>query len=134
MGDMSAYWFGRMHVALCIGTLAMVAAFGTGTLLNSVVVASGKAGFWCVLVLACLACLAVLDVIINDFLPDRFSLKLVKRNRHLIYMALGIGTASLGFVIQQTTGINSMHGLIFVNSFSAVVVAFLDLYARHRTL
>lgn len=129
---MSAYWFGRLNVALCIGVLATVAAFGTGTMLHWAVLMSGAAGFWCVLVLACLACLAVLDVIINDLLPECFTLKIVKRNRHLIYMALGIGTASLGFVIQQTSGLNAMHGLIFLNSFSAVSVAFLDLYARHK--
>ena len=126
------YWFGRLNVALCIGALAMISAVADGTLLNNSVIASGPAGVWCVLSLALLACFAVIDVVINDLMPERFRLGYIKRKRHLIYMALGIGMASLGFIIAQVNGASAVHVLIFINAFSAVAVAFLDLNSRHK--
>lgn len=126
------FWYSRLAVALGVAGLAVVAAFGEGTLLHRVVAASGPAGTYCTVALALLAGLAMLDVLINDIAPRRFTFDLAKDNRHLVYMGLAVGTFSLAFVIQQHSGLNAMHVLIFIQSGLAVGVAFLDLYARHQ--
>lgn len=126
------FWFARLYIAAHIGVIALVACFGSETLLQRVIAASGEAGFWCVLVLAVLSGLAVLDVLINDLLPDRFKLCKVKRYRHFLYIALALGVVSLGFVIARQVGVSTLHASILLAAAGATWLAFLDLYARHH--
>lgn len=130
--DLPKFWFARLYVTLHIGVIALVACFGEDTLLYKTVKESGDAGFWCVLALAAVSFLGVLDVIINDLMPDRFKLSKVLRFRHILLMAMALGLMSLGSVIAKQAGISTLHASIFLAVGGACWLAFLDLYARHR--
>lgn len=126
------FWLTRLHTALACCALALVAAFGNGTMLYASVVASGEAGLWCMLALASLSAVALVDVLVNDLLPESVSIGFAKKHRHFIFMALSIGTASLGAIIQIQVGLNAMHALVYLHATAAAAVAFFDLFARHE--
>lgn len=126
-----AFWLARLYVAAHVGVIALVACFGQGTMLYTVVQDADQAGFWCVLAVAVLAGLSALDTLINDLLPARFKLRVVKSHRHYIFTGMAMGLLSLGAVIAQQVGLSTLHASIFLAASGASVLAFLDLYARH---
>lgn len=126
-----ALWFARLYVALHTGVTASVACFGVGTLLHKTLELSGPIGFWASFTLLGVAFWGVLDVIINDLLPKRFTLCKTKLFRHYLLMLMAIGLASLAYVIAKEIGVSILHGQIFLGVFGACALAFLDIYERH---
>jgi len=130
--QMPMYWFGRLYVALHVGVIALVACFGQGTLFYKVMIESGELGFWCMLALAVVSAVGVVDVFVNDFLPRRFNLFLVKRHRHFLLMALAIGPLSMAFVIAKRTDFGIVYASLALPIIGATMLAAMDVYARGR--
>lgn len=76
--------------------------------------------------------LALLDIIINDFAPDRFVFKPAYEYRHLIYMALALISFSISISIIEAFGTSLLLGRLWLDGIVASVVAILDIFARHR--
>ena len=79
-----------------------------------------------------LCSLAVLDIIINDLAPDKYSLELTYNYRHLIYMFLGVLSFSISIAVAKTYGGSFQLCRLWLDGGIAVVVAFLDILGRHR--
>ena len=126
------YWFGRLYVALHVGNLAITACFGEDTLFYKIMESSGEAGFWCVLALAAVSVVGVLDVFINDLLPRQFCLNFVKKHRHFLLMALAIGPMSMAFVIAKEVGWSVLHISLSLPIAGTMLLAVMDVYARGR--
>ena len=124
------YWFGRLYVSADVAIIALIACFGKGTLSYRVIELSGGAGFWCVLGLACIALVGVLDVFINDLLPERFHLKTVKRHRHFLLMGIAIGSLSVAGIVAMNFGLSVLHISLALPVFGATCMAVMDVYAR----
>ena len=124
------YWFGRLYVAADVANIALIACFGKGTLSYRVIEASGAAGFWCVLGLAGIAIVGMLDVFINDLLPKQFQMKNVKRHRHFLLMGIAIGCLSVAAVVAINVGVSVLHSTLALPIWGAACLALMDVYAR----
>ena len=124
------YWFGRLYVSADVAIISLIACFGKDTLSYRIIELSGPEGFWCVLALACIALLGVLDVLINDLLPELFHLKTVKRHRHFLLMGIAIGSLSVAGIVAMTVGLSVLHISLALPVFGATCMAVMDVYAR----
>jgi len=127
------YWISRLYLAL--STLATIGVIWleSDSLMHRLITQSGPAGWYLVGILAFVAIVALADSIVNDLLPDRYRLKAAKRYRHLVYVAIAMGLASMSYVFLAVGGGWRPVVLPFwVDTMFAAMVAFLDLFQRHR--
>jgi CHASE2 domain-containing sensor protein len=127
------YWITRLYVALCTLVSIAVTWLEPESIAHRLVDATGGQGWPLIAMLAGVACLAIVDVLVNDLLPLRFTFLRAKRHRHLIYAALSMGIFSLSYVI--LVGAGGWRPLVlpyWLNGGVAAAVAFLDLFQRHR--
>lgn len=128
------YWITRMYVAASVLASVAVIWWEPHTLTHRLISQSGAAGWWLVALLAVVAGAGIVDVIVNDILPDRFHLLCIKQRRHLLYIGLAMGEASLCFVFAMGEG-GWWRALLLpflLDAAVAALVAFLDLFQRHR--
>lgn len=76
--------------------------------------------------------LTSLDLIINDFLPDKYKLMIIYHNRHILYMMLALGMFSISAVITAVNGSTFYLGRLWIDGLMAAIVAILDIFARHK--
>ena len=126
------YWLTRLYLACLVLSVTLVICFEPRTLFYRIVKDSDDAGWWCVLGLACIAGLSIVDTIVNDLMPERFHLRWAKNYRHLIYMALGMGMLSLAYIIAKAEGASYLLIAPCIHAAVAVCIAFFDVFARHR--
>ena len=69
-------------------TTSELGTFVQASLTAKLIIATGAYGTVTLLAFSVCVILALLDVLINDFMPERFSLRWVKQHRHLIYLTL----------------------------------------------
>ncbi|MDN4590250.1 hypothetical protein DBA29_17305 [Xenophilus aerolatus] len=128
------YWITRLFVACSTVATILVIWWEPEALTHRLISQSGAQGWWLVGLLACVAVLGVADVIVNDILPDRISIAWVKRRRHFVYIGLAMGLMSMTFVFVAGDGgwFRPLVLPFWVDAFFAALVAFLDLFQRHR--
>lgn len=132
------YWITRLYVALA--TLAAIVAtwLEPDALSHRLISNTGDQGWALVWILALVSIAAVVDVVVNDLLPERFHLRATMRRRHLIYIALAVGIFCMSYAF--LVGAAGADGAWFrplvlpywLNGAVAAAVAFLDLFQRHR--
>lgn len=128
------YWITRLYVALSTLTTIAVIAWEPEALTHRLITQSGPPGWWLVGILAAVAIVGIVDVVVNDMLPDRFHLRCAKRSRHLIYVALSMGLMCLTYVFIAGGGgwWRALAMPFWIDASFAALVAFLDLFQRHR--
>jgi hypothetical protein len=75
---------------------------------------------------------ALLDIFINDILPNKYSFKQAYLYRHLIYMSLSLISFSLSAGLLITFSGSILVGRLWLDGVVAATVAVLDIFARHR--
>lgn len=128
------YWMTRLYVALSAFATIVVIWWEPAALTHRLITQSGLPGWYLVGALAALALFGVIDVVVNDMLPDRFRIRCAKRYRHLIYIALATGLACMSYVFVAGDGgwFRPLVLPFWVDASFAALVAFLDLFQRHR--
>jgi hypothetical protein len=76
--------------------------------------------------------IALLDIFINDILPNKYSFKQAYLYRHLVYMSLSLISFSLSAGLLITFGGSILVGRLWLDGAVAASVAVLDIFARHR--
>lgn len=96
--------------------------------LHKIVAVNGTPADVCMGALAILSLIAFFDTLVNDMLPDRFSLQVALGKRRGIWMMLAITYAGIAFVsVHSGFGIYSaIYFMLFASRCAGV--AFLDLY------
>lgn len=128
------YWHTRLLLVLSVLVSLFITWREPDSLSHQVIQRSGTAGWPCVIALAGLGLAALLDIFVNDLLPDSISLPAFFGQRHLVYMGLAVGLGCIGVVIVQSEGWTELlmfYGLLA--TFSAHIAA-TDLFHRKRTL
>lgn len=124
------YWFGRLYIAAHVCVIALVAGLGEESPLHLLVTKDGEIGFWCAMALVVLAFVGIVDVVVNDLMPERFSLCAVKRNRHFLLMGIGIGAASFAGIVAMAVGWSVLHASLVLPVIGATLMAVMDVFER----
>ncbi len=125
------YWLTRLYCALSAAT-NVITSIEPRSLTAQVVSATGGAGDYWLAALGAVALVAVLDVIVNDLMPEGYSLGRTRRYRHLTYMALAVLLCGLASATYTTVGWTTLLITWWVDAAMATTIAFVDLFARHR--
>jgi len=128
------YWVTRLYVALSTVTTIVVIWSEPEALTHRLISQSGSPGWWLVGLLAVIALIGVVDVVVNDLLPEHIRLDCAKRYRHLIYAALSMGLVCMCFVFVAGSGgwFRPLLTPFLTDAAFAALIAFLDLFQRHR--
>lgn len=121
----------RIYVTLSIlfSILSMLfepfSIHGQSTILSAVPI------YWIYANLA-LCIISILDIIINDIAPDKYTLKYAHDYRHIVYMLLALMTFSISIGMVTTFGISLLLIRVWLDALVAAVVAFLDILGRYK--
>lgn len=123
-------WFSRLLIAA--NTLVGVAiVLGEPDSMSGRVVAdAGIPGFVGVVCLGLAALAAIADAVVNDLMGVHRSIETTYRHRHLIFMAIALGSLSVLFAIAKAHGWNYVMLHYMVCAASAVAIAVLDVRER----
>lgn len=124
------YFLTRLYVALSVMVNVAITATEPQALSFKVVDHTGPVGWFLMACLFGLACLACLDVLVNDLLPERFVLPTAVRWRHLVYMAIPMGQVSLVYAIVDAHGFTTLILTYLLDAVVCVTAAVLDLFHR----
>lgn len=125
------YWMTRMYVALSIMANCIVAYLEPQSL-TAMVLRTNPTGWACLGILFALAVTALVDVAINDLLPQGYYLRWTRDQRHWIYVLMALFTMGLTYAIVREKGFTALLLAYWVDAAIAVAIAPLDLFARHR--
>jgi hypothetical protein len=91
----------------------------------------GPPAQWIMTALLVITLAALVDVIVNDFLPPDWTFSWASRHRHLLYLAAAVVYASFIFVAIQRGHISMLLWRYLLDCSMAAVLAVLDVYHRH---
>lgn len=128
---MGRYWMVRLYVALSVITNCLVAWFEPASL-TAQMLRANPTGWWLLSILCVLATVTLADIFINDWLPPQYSFPHAREHRHLVYIAIAIGTFCLTYAILKERGYTALLLTYWVDAGFAAGVAALDLFARRR--
>lgn len=131
---MTPYWSLRFFLGLNVLADACIAWTDPLTRMAHLIDASGDVGWLVLAAVATASLMCVIDVLVNDFLPARYTLPGLYRNRHLVLMAIALGSAAIAGVIALSEGWTPMLIKYWVDVATACAVAFLEMFARHKSL
>lgn len=123
------HWYPRLIIAMWAGHIPVVTWLSPDSLSGRAVAGSGV-GALCMLVLAIAAVVAVLDVIVNDVLPDNFHLGVMHR-RHVGYMAMALALLMLAGIVGTIHGPTAILFTYILPAAFAIGITWLDLFTRH---
>ena len=119
----------RIYVSISIFLNVSAATIDHDSVLGTAVRETGAPSvmMWCAWVMCGLA---LIDIIINDFLPNKYCLKFVSEHRHVLYMVLGMISISLSVAVITFNPAPFLIGRLWLDGSVATIVAFLDIYVR----
>jgi hypothetical protein len=127
------YWMARLVYCGYVLMTYTIAFFDRETRVSELVTASGPAGWWVVAVVAALAAAGLLDILVNDFMPRAVSITYVHGRRHVLYMAIAIGSAGVSGVIATAEGWSLVLLKFWLDVVFGCALTFLEMFARHRS-
>lgn len=76
--------------------------------------------------------IGIIDIFVNDFLPNKYKFRLAYENRHIVYMTLSLASFSISAAMVYTYGPTFHLARLWLDGTVAAVVAILDIFARHK--
>ena len=121
----------RAEIAISTLITLGVIAFEPDSLGAKMFLSRGEVGWYVLAAVACLACWALVDILVNDVLPDRFILRSAMRNRHYVYLGLSGGLLSIAYVYASDGWSMVILRPVFDATIASTIAIF-DLFLRHR--
>lgn len=120
---------------LCLRTLivVVVSLFVEGPLNGKLVEQSGEAGFAVLFAQAALAIIGLLDIIINDVLPDRFRIPTARFCRHYVYIGLALCNSAFLLVMAKNDTLTLLALSYVIDGIAAVWIAVGTIIRNQRT-
>lgn len=119
----------RVYVALSILFSVLTMVFEPNTYYGHAATVTQIPSFLVLSALA-LCLLSVIDIVVNDFLSNKYKLSWLIDYRHLIYMGLALLCFSLSAGIIVVYGTTFFLGKLWLDGSIATIVAFLDILGR----
>lgn len=126
------YWMARLILCMYVLVTYIIAFFDPETRVAELVTASGPAGWWVMAGVGGLAGCGLLDILVNDFLPRPLTLESVYSRRHLLYLAMALGSTAISGVIATSEGWSLVLLKFWLDAAFAAAMAFLEMFPRHR--
>ncbi len=120
----------RMYLCLSVALTEYVAIEEPYSLSHMAIVQAGPQGLAFAGALFLLSIVGLLDLIINDILPDRFRMQWAWNTRHIIYMLMALGLASVAVMIAKRFDWTPVVCRYLLDAAFAAAVGFVDLFAR----
>ena len=119
----------RIYVALSIFFSVMIAMFEkTSVSYMAIKLTEAPPIFMYSALVLCLV--ALVDVIVNDFAPDKYKFEWALNYRHLVYMGLAVLAFSLSAGVITAFGTTLFLCRLWLDGIVATLVAFLDILGR----
>lgn len=114
-----------LRVYLCLRTLVVaIVSLGEPDSLNGrLIEASGATSYIAIAVTVFCAVVGLLDVVVNDILPDDFHMRWARNHRHLGYIGLALGNCAFLLAIAKADTLSLLAISYFVDAVFAVHVA-----------
>lgn len=78
-----------------------------------------------------IACIILLDVVINTMMPDTFSIGIVRRNRDIVYVTGGFCALVPAWYMSRSFGLSWVEGLLYLGAPILIFyLAFCDIKAK----
>ena len=124
-----------LRTYLCSRTLAVVIVtlFVTGGLNHRPVEQAGAAGFLVLALQAGLAMIGLLDIFINDILPERFRIPSARFYRHYMYIGLALCNSAFLLVMAKNDTLTLLALSYVVDGIAAVWIAVGTIVRNQRT-
>jgi hypothetical protein len=125
------YWLSRLVIATWAGHLPLVTWLTPESMSGRAIAASGAIAGLFLLVLAFTSIVAIVDVCINDLLPDRWQLPVIQF-RHVGFMGMALSLLMLAGVVGIRHGVTALLLSYLLPAFFAVLVTWMDIFVRHQ--
>lgn len=83
----------------------------------------GFGGLLAISLLGALALAGVIDVFVNDILPDRYSINCTHRHRHVVFMLMAIGQVALVLALAKVGDLKPSAGRYALDAVMSVWLA-----------
>lgn len=124
------YWLARLYLCCSLMVSVWIAFHSPWNQQREILDLIGEGGWLLLTSVAVLAAIGIVDVVINDLLPPRFSMKWADEHRHQVFMALALLLCSMVY-INVTKGSSTVLILRYsLESFFCVGIAVFDTIAR----
>jgi len=128
------YWLPRHYVAMSTLVTLLGFWFAPGSMNATALEAAGPFGLWVVVGLGVVSLASLFEAFVTAFVP-RFSCEWLRRRRHTLFMAIGLGQLCLSYAVLAHSPENWPLILRFsLDASVATLLAFLDLFARHKAV
>lgn len=92
----------RFYVSASVGVTAAIAGWDPYSQHRFAMSEDGLGGLIAISLLAALSLAGLFDVVINDMLPERFSMLYTHRHRHVVFMLMALGQIALIFALVRS--------------------------------
>lgn len=120
----------RLTVACVALSVVLLTWLEPSSLRFRVIEQSGPLGWWFTFAMAAMSVVAILDVLVNDLLPSRFTMPAIMEGRMYAYMLQGAMHLSLVSAITHWHNWAWTAGIHLVLAGSCVWIAVMDTYYR----
>jgi len=124
------YWMARLMLCSYVFMSCMAALLDSPT--ARLLAISFDSVWWLVPAVALLSAVGLIDLLINDFLPVKFTLLSIHDRRHLLYIAIAFGSMGISGVIATTEGWSPLLLKYWLDATFAAGLCFLEMFPRHR--
>lgn len=127
---LAKYWLVRLYLSMSIVITALVIYLMPHSSYG-VVLSSTRSGWVIMSILVGFGVVGMLDVLCNDF-SDRRRIPLTREHRHWIYNGQALAILALTYTLVRAAGWSPILLVFADKCAAALIVAPLDLFARHR--
>lgn len=125
------YVIARIYTILSMLTTLAITKFEPGSIYYQHFILNSGENTFVLLLIGAFTAIAVLDLIVNDLMPNKYKILILYNNRHLIYMSLALSMYGISAAIVLTDNVSIILLRLWLDGLMAAVVAVLDVFARH---
>ncbi len=125
------YVVARIYVIMAMITTILISIFEPNSIYYTQLLKNGYEGIAVLCIFSFFTLLSLFDLVINDFMPNKYKLMILYDNRHLVFMSIALCAYGLSAAIILTDHSSIVLIRVWLDGFIAAVVAVLDIFARH---
>jgi hypothetical protein len=124
-------WMVRFYVSGSCLVTAGIAMLDPWSQHREIMAQDGLGGLAAFTMLAAVAVLGLVDVLVNDWLPERFSVRWTHRHRHVVFMGLALSQCAMAFVEVRAEEVRPVVARYLLDAFVALLVACTGVYCHY---